>query len=150
MNGVLTLDGKTVSFREGQTLLELARENGIQIPSLCYHRKTGQAARCRVCVVEVEGQRNLATACNTAAREGMVVRTSTERDLAARERQQANGNANVVQHGRDRAERELELKPEPEIAEDKHGRPEDGPRRVFLKFLTHRGTDHVDFLDDSF
>jgi len=84
MNGVLTLDGKTVSFREGQTLLELARENGIQIPSLCYHRKTGQAARCRVCVVEVEGQRNLATACNTAAREGMVVRTSTERVLAAR------------------------------------------------------------------
>ena len=84
MTDVLTLDGKTVSFREGQTLLEVARENGIRIPSLCYHRKTGQAARCRVCVVEVEGMRLLQPACIVQAGTGMKVRTRSERVDRAR------------------------------------------------------------------
>ena len=71
MAGQLTLDGKTVSFKEGQTLLEVALENRVKIPSLCYHRKTGPAGRCRLCVVEVEGRRNLAPACCTPVVEGM-------------------------------------------------------------------------------
>ena len=84
MAGHLTLDGKTVAFREGQTLLEVARENRVKIPSLCYHRKTGPAGRCRLCVVEVEGQRTLVTACTVAAQDGQVVRTNTERVREAR------------------------------------------------------------------
>jgi len=84
MAGKFTLDGKTVAFREGQTVLEVARENRVKIPSLCYHRKTGPAGRCRLCVVEVEGQRALVTACTAEARDGMVVRTDTERVLEAR------------------------------------------------------------------
>ena len=80
----LVLDGRAVSFRPGQTVLEVARENGVRIPTLCHHRKTGPLGRCRVCVVEVEGQRGLPTSCNLDARDGMVVRTSTERVLRAR------------------------------------------------------------------
>ena len=80
----LVLDDRSVTFRPGQTVLEVARENGVKIPALCYHRKTGPAGRCRVCVVEVEGQRGLATACNLAARDGMVVHTASERVLEVR------------------------------------------------------------------
>ena len=46
MSDTFTLDGKTVVFKPGQTVLEVARENGIKIPALCYHRKTGPAGRC--------------------------------------------------------------------------------------------------------
>jgi predicted molibdopterin-dependent oxidoreductase YjgC len=84
MTGQLTLDGRSVPFREGQTVLEVARENHVYIPSLCYHRKTGAAGRCRLCVVEADGARTLVTACTTAARDGLVVRTTTERVLEAR------------------------------------------------------------------
>ncbi len=84
MPGQLTLDGRSVAFREGQTLLEVARENHVKIPSLCYHRKTGPAGRCRLCIVEVEGQRTLITACTAAAQEGQVVHTNTERVREAR------------------------------------------------------------------
>ncbi len=82
--GHITLDGKSVPFSEGQTLLEVARENRVKIPSLCYHRKTGPAGRCRLCVVEVEGSRTLITACTAAAQDGQVVRTNTERVREAR------------------------------------------------------------------
>ena len=84
MSERLTLDGREVPFRPGQTVLEVAREHDVKIPALCYHRKTGPAGRCRVCVVEVEGQRGLATSCNLAARAGMVVHTGSERVLEVR------------------------------------------------------------------
>ncbi len=73
----MTIDGRTVGFDDGQTVLEVARAHGIYIPSLCYHRKTGPAARCRICLVEVEGVRGYQTACNTPARNGLVVNTQT-------------------------------------------------------------------------
>jgi len=100
MDGRLTLDGKSVAFREGQTLLELAREHGAWVPSLCWHRKTGRAGRCRLCVVEAEGSRTLVSACTTQAREGMVVRTDSGRVRAARrgvvELMLANGEHNCI------------------------------------------------------
>jgi formate dehydrogenase major subunit len=73
----VTIDDREVSAQERQTILDVARQHGIYIPSLCYHRKTGQAGRCRICVVEVEGVRALQTACSTVVRDGMVVRTDT-------------------------------------------------------------------------
>jgi predicted molibdopterin-dependent oxidoreductase YjgC len=78
------VDGSKVFFREGQTVLQAAREQGIQIPTLCYHRKTGPAGRCRACVVEVEGRGRLTTSCDLPARAGMVVHSNTERVLATR------------------------------------------------------------------
>jgi predicted molibdopterin-dependent oxidoreductase YjgC len=74
----LTINGKECAAQEGQTILQAARDNGIYIPSLCYHPKTGQAGRCRACVVEVVGMRGLQTACTVAAREGMAVTTNSE------------------------------------------------------------------------
>ena len=80
----MTIDGQTVGFEEGQTVLEVARAHGIYIPSLCYHRKTGPAARCRICLVEVEGTRGYQTACNTPARNKLAVNTQTPEILEAR------------------------------------------------------------------
>jgi len=75
----LTINGNIVEAREGQTVLQAARENGIYIPSLCYHPKTGPAGKCRACVVEVEGMRGLQTSCTVVAKEGMIVATESEK-----------------------------------------------------------------------
>lgn len=80
----LVIDGRTVEAAPGQTVLEVARANGIYIPSLCWHPRTGKAGRCRACLVEIEGVRGLKESCVQQAKEGMVVRTNTEAVLAAR------------------------------------------------------------------
>jgi len=80
----LVIDGQKVTAEEGQTVLEAARAVGIHIPSLCYHPRTGVAARCRACVVEIEGFRGLQTSCTVLAKEGMIVQTETPKVLAAR------------------------------------------------------------------
>lgn len=81
---LLTIDGRSVEAQPGQTVLDVARQNGIFIPALCYHPKTGKAGRCRACVVEVEGERGLKEACALPAREGMVVSTATPSVIATR------------------------------------------------------------------
>ena len=80
----LTLDEKEISVEQGQTLLEAARENGIDIPTICFHDATTSNALCRICVVEVEGQRVLQPACIVQAGAGMKVRTRSERVDRAR------------------------------------------------------------------
>lgn len=80
----MTIDGRTCSFDGPTTVLKVARENGIYVPSLCWHRKTGPAGRCRLCVVEIEGMRGLQTACTIQATNDMKVRTNTEQVLASR------------------------------------------------------------------
>lgn len=77
----LHMDDRLVSGRVGQTLLEVARENGIDIPTLCYQEGLDPWGGCRLCMVEVEGQGKLQAACLTPAREGMVVRTDSEQLL---------------------------------------------------------------------
>ena len=73
----LTIDGRPVVARPGQTVLQVAREQGTYVPSLCYHPRLGQAGLCRVCVAEVEGMNGLQTTCALPVRDGMEVRTST-------------------------------------------------------------------------
>jgi len=80
----VVIDGREVDFQSGETVLEAARKQGIKIPSLCFHPKTGPAGRCRVCLVEVEGQKSLQTACTLIARDGMTIVTATPRVLEAR------------------------------------------------------------------
>jgi bidirectional [NiFe] hydrogenase diaphorase subunit len=75
----LTIDGQPVSGTETETLLEVAREHGIDIPTLCHLDGLKDVGACRLCLVEVEGASRLAPACTTRLQEGMVVRTSTER-----------------------------------------------------------------------
>jgi predicted molibdopterin-dependent oxidoreductase YjgC len=65
-------------------VLDVARANGIAIPALCYHPKTGKAGRCRACLVEIEGIPGLKESCALAVREGMVVKSASPRVLEAR------------------------------------------------------------------
>jgi len=80
----LTIDGRECTFEKGATVLTVARAHGIDIPSLCYHRKTGVAGRCRICVVEVDGMAALQAACSLIAGDGMNVHTRTARVLESR------------------------------------------------------------------
>ena len=80
----ITIDGRVLEAREGQTVLEVAREAGIHIPTLCYLAHRSAIGSCRVCVVDVEGQGAPVPACTTPACDGMVVNTATERVLSYR------------------------------------------------------------------
>jgi formate dehydrogenase major subunit len=80
----LTINGREVEASSGQTVLQVARDNGIAIPTLCYHRLTGATGKCRMCLVEIENMRGLHTSCTIEARDGMVVRTETAQIIAAR------------------------------------------------------------------
>ena len=82
----LTINNRQVEAYEGKTILEVARENGIHIPTLCYLKDYTGTGACRVCQVEVEGARNLCAACVYPVREGMVVKTNSMRALDARRR----------------------------------------------------------------
>ncbi|HEY8464249.1 MAG TPA: NADH-dependent [FeFe] hydrogenase, group A6 [Bacillota bacterium] len=73
----LTIDNNQVEVPAGSTILDAAKQAGINIPTLCYHPELGTKAMCRLCLVEVEGARTLQTACSQPATEGMVVRTNT-------------------------------------------------------------------------
>lgn len=82
----LTINNRQVEAYEGKTILEVARDNGIHIPTLCYLKDYTGTGACRVCQVEVEGVRNLCAACVYPVREGMVVKTNSMRALDARRR----------------------------------------------------------------
>ena len=73
----LTIDGKTISAKKGQTILEAAGQNQVSIPHLCAYEGLEPFAACRLCIVEVEGMRGFPAACSTPVGEGMVVRTQT-------------------------------------------------------------------------
>ena len=85
----LIIDNKPLEVPKGTTILEAAKSIGIHIPSLCYmkleelHFENNPGA-CRICVVEVEGRRNLAPSCKQECTEGMVVHTHTPRVINAR------------------------------------------------------------------
>jgi NADH-quinone oxidoreductase subunit G len=73
----LTIDGRSVTLDAPMNLLEAARTVGIEIPNLCYDPALSTFSGCRLCLVEIEGERKLHAACSTDARDGMVVRTKT-------------------------------------------------------------------------
>jgi len=80
----LTIDGEQVSVERGATLLAAARQLGKDVPTICYHDVTTSNALCRICVVEVEGQRLLQPACIVKAAPGMDVHTRNPRVDRAR------------------------------------------------------------------
>jgi NADH-quinone oxidoreductase subunit G/NADP-reducing hydrogenase subunit HndD len=85
----ITIDNRPFSVKKGTTILDAAKANGIEIPTLCHINLKGTCvdnhpASCRICVVEVGGRRNLAPACATVCTEGMEVRTNSIRVLKAR------------------------------------------------------------------
>jgi NADP-reducing hydrogenase subunit HndD len=80
----LTVNGAPVTADSGTTILQVARDNGIDIPTLCYLEDAAPVGACRICVVEVEGSRTLVGSCHTPVAEGMVVHTHSPKVLAAR------------------------------------------------------------------
>jgi len=75
----LTIDGQMVSAEENQTILEAARDAGIEIPTLCHLEGVMDVGACRLCLVEIAGSPKLLPACVTRVQEGMEVSTNTER-----------------------------------------------------------------------
>jgi bidirectional [NiFe] hydrogenase diaphorase subunit len=75
----LTIDGKLISAREDQMILDAASEAGVAIPTLCHLEGASDVGACRLCMVEVEGNDRPMAACVTAVAEDMEVRTDTER-----------------------------------------------------------------------
>ena len=85
----LTIDKKTVEVEPGTTILKAAHKAGVEIPTLCHFELCDMGIEnkpggCRICVVEVEGRRNLAPSCMTEVQEGMVINTHNIRVLNAR------------------------------------------------------------------
>jgi bidirectional [NiFe] hydrogenase diaphorase subunit len=76
---VLTINGKQTSAPEGATILEAAREAGVEIPTLCHLEGVYDVSACRLCLVEVAGTSKLLPACTTPVTESMDVRTNSER-----------------------------------------------------------------------
>jgi len=83
-NVTLSIDGQQVEVEQGKSLLEAAREIGKDIPTICFHEATTANALCRICVVEVEGQRVLQPACIVKAAANMKVQTRSEKVVRAR------------------------------------------------------------------
>lgn len=80
----LKIDGVDVGAREDETILELAQENGIFIPTLCHVEGLSEWGGCRLCMVEIKGNSRLMPSCMTYAEEGMEVVTDSERLLTYR------------------------------------------------------------------
>jgi NADP-reducing hydrogenase subunit HndD len=85
----IIIDNKPLQVEKGQTVLKAARAAGIDIPTLCYYELDGvklenRPGGCRMCVVEIEGRKNLAPACATEVMEGMVIHTCSLRVVNAR------------------------------------------------------------------
>ena len=80
----LTINSKNIKVEPGATILQAAQKNDIFIPNMCYDKRLRPYGGCRLCVVEVEGQKRLFAACSTPAENGMVVHTETPKLHKAR------------------------------------------------------------------
>ncbi|MGD9207175.1 MAG: 2Fe-2S iron-sulfur cluster-binding protein, partial [Syntrophobacterales bacterium] len=74
----LTINGQVVEAEAGSTVLQVARQNDIYIPTLCYNEVLKPIESCRLCVVQVEGEPHFQASCGTEVQEGMVVTTDSE------------------------------------------------------------------------
>ncbi len=80
----ITVNNKTIVAREGGSLLSALQQNGFKIPTLCHMNRFSPTGACRLCVVEVEGKRDLITSCSYPVEEGMKVSTNSQRVIRAR------------------------------------------------------------------
>lgn len=80
----LTIDGIEIKAKKEMTILEAAKQAGIDIPTLCFLKDINEVGDCRMCIVQVEGRRGFATSCIQKVEEGMIVHTNTKEVLEAR------------------------------------------------------------------
>ena len=101
----LLINGKTYSFEPGETILEVARRNHIDVPTLCHLKGATPTGACRVCVVEVEGARSLVASCAAPAADNMVVQTESPKVVESRrtiiQLLLSSGNHNCAVRGSD-------------------------------------------------
>lgn len=102
---LIVINGNEFAFEPGETILEIARRNGIDIPTLCHLKGATPTGACRICVVEVEGARTLLAACATPAAKNMIVRTESAKVIEARrmiiQLLLSSGNHNCAVRGTD-------------------------------------------------
>ena len=75
----ITINNQSLPFKKGETIIEIAKKNDIEIPYYCWHKHLSVAANCRMCLVEVEGINKLLPSCQTTCNENMIVHTENER-----------------------------------------------------------------------
>ena len=75
----IIINGKRINVSANKTILEVAKKNNIDIATLCYLKECGHGNVCGVCLVEVEGESELVRACSTKVKDGMVIKTKSER-----------------------------------------------------------------------
>ncbi|MDP6716484.1 MAG: 2Fe-2S iron-sulfur cluster-binding protein, partial [SAR202 cluster bacterium] len=78
------IDGKDCEVVEGTTIFEAAQEAGIEIPRLCHRENLPATSACRLCVVEVDGAKNLSASCSGAVTNDMVISTTSDRVIQSR------------------------------------------------------------------
>ncbi|MCX8011053.1 MAG: 2Fe-2S iron-sulfur cluster-binding protein, partial [Ignavibacteria bacterium] len=81
----ITIDDKIFEFAPGETIIQVAARNGIDIPHYCWHPRLSVSGNCRMCLVDVEKMPKVVIACSTLAMDGMVVHTQNEKAIKARE-----------------------------------------------------------------
>lgn len=80
----IKINGEPIQTEAGKTILQAAKEHGVRIPTLCYHKDLNPTGNCRMCVVEVKGGRFLQAACVTPVWEGMEIETNTDKVMKDR------------------------------------------------------------------
>jgi predicted molibdopterin-dependent oxidoreductase YjgC len=102
---IITINGNEFAFEAGETILEVARKNSVDIPTLCHLKGALPTGACRVCVVEVENARSLLASCATPASNNMIVRTESKAVVEARrviiQLLLSSGNHNCAVRGAD-------------------------------------------------
>lgn len=78
------LNGKQVNAKSGQSILSVAYDNGIKIPTLCFLKEVNEIGFCRMCVVELESEKDLVSACDTPIKKGMVIYTDSDKVIESR------------------------------------------------------------------
>lgn len=80
----VTINGEVVKVKSGTTILNAVNSIGIEIPTLCFIKEINEIGFCRICVVEVEGEQDLISACNTEIKNGMVISTESDKVIDSR------------------------------------------------------------------
>lgn len=81
---IITINGKESTFEDGETILQVAQRNGVDIPTLCYLKGVAPTGACRICLVEIEGVDALVTSCSEPAAPQMVINTESSKVVEAR------------------------------------------------------------------
>lgn len=81
---IITINGKKSIFEDGETILQVAQRNGVDIPTLCYLKGVAPTGACRICLVELEGVEALVTSCSEPAAPQMVIKTESPKVVEAR------------------------------------------------------------------